>query len=101
MTLRKRFRGVIWRLGETMEVGGTATTGILTLLGAEGARTLLSDAELAVATPPFYMAYVPFDAEATVGDTATTPDGDFNVVRALDLRHRQETFARLLVLAPG
>lgn len=99
MTLRKRFRGVILRLGEPISLGESETRAILTGADETQLAGMLSPGEAATVGGPLRLAYLAYDAEAASGTTVETSDGTATAIRILDLRYQGETFARMALLA--
>lgn len=100
MTLRKRFRGVILRLGEPITFGGSETRAILSPADEGQLVGLLAPGESASVAGPLRIAYLAYDAEGEAGASVETSEGTETALRLLNLRYQGETFARIAVLAP-
>jgi hypothetical protein len=91
-------KAAIKRYGEAFMVGGSERRGIVATLSPNRARTYLSDLAVDGALRPIRSVYVAFDDPTLEGDSVTWLGEVYAVARAVALRHRGETVARLLVL---
>jgi hypothetical protein len=96
--LQRRFKAAIERNGDLFAIGGNARRGLFILLASERAREFLSESEIAAATMPLRLAYVTFDDSAAVSETVVWNGQNLGVKRAVNLRAKGETVARILVL---
>lgn len=97
--IQRRFRRVIQRLGETYTTSGRTGFGVFTTVGPGLAGTFLTKAELDAHGRPLRFAYVPADDPTTLATNLTVNGLVLTVLKAIDLRHRGSTVARLLVLS--
>ncbi len=97
--LRSRLSGVLKRYGEAFTVGGAATTGIFCPLPPERAKTYLTDAEVAAASRPMWLSYVPHDDPSTVAASVAWNSLALTVKRIVDVRVQGATVGKILVLA--
>lgn len=96
--MQRRFKAVLERIGDDFTVGGSAGKGIFTLLGRDRAADFLTDAEVAAATLPLRLAYVPFDDATAAAQTVVWDGLDLAVQKVVSLRAKGETVAKILVL---
>lgn len=95
---QRRFKNVINRVGEAFTVGGNARQGIFAFIAPGAARTYMDAATIDSVGRPLRAAYVPYDDPTTTGNTVTYASATYTVQKALDLRHRNEAVARLLLM---
>ncbi len=98
MTLAKRFRGVIRRLGDAFTSTAGAGLGVFATLSPAEAGRYLSDADPASVGRPIRLAYVPHDDATATGQSVTWQGQTLNVANTVDLRYRGATVLRVLVL---
>lgn len=96
--LQRRFKNVLERIGDTFTVSGNNRKGIFAILPLERAKGFLTQAELDAAGRPLRMAYVPYDDTTAVTNTVSWDGLTLTVRKALSVRAKGETVARLLVL---
>ncbi|HEY0867648.1 MAG TPA: hypothetical protein VGE01_09720 [Fimbriimonas sp.] len=96
--LQRRFRKIVQRLGEPYVSGGDTRTGIFAPMSSGFAGTYLTSAELGAAARPIRVAYVAFDDPTLEGAALTWNGYTLTVKRAIQVRFRGTTVARMLVL---
>lgn len=99
--LQLRVRNAIRNAGETFEVGMTTGVGVFSLVSPGYASRFLTELELDSLARPLRVAAVPFDDGTTVGSTVEWNGLDFSVEKVVEIRHRGQTIAKTLVLAPS
>ena len=96
--IQRRFKNVLERIGDTFTVSGNSRKGVFAVLPVEKAKGFLTQAEVDAAGRPLRIAYVPFD-DTTAATNSVSWDGlTLTVKKALNVRAKGETVARLLVL---
>src|SRR5262245_60558989 len=96
--LQRRFKNVLERIGDTFTVSGNNRKGIFAVLPNERAKAFLTQTELDAAGRPLRMAYVPFDDATAVSNIVNWDGLTLTVKKAIGVRAKGETVARLLVL---
>jgi len=97
--VQRRVKNVIARAGEAFSVGASSRKGIFAFLAPGAANTYVDPGIVAALPRPIRVAYVGFDDVTAESDTVSYAAASLTVYRALDLRHRGEVVARMLVLA--
>jgi hypothetical protein len=97
--IRNRLSAVIKYYGDTFNVGPSNRTGIFTPLPEAKAESYLTSAEIGAANRPLWAGYVPYDDATAVAATVSWNGLSLTVKRVLDLRLKNTTVARLLILA--
>jgi len=96
--IQRRFKSVLERIGDTFTVSGNNRKGIFAILPLERAKEFLTQSELDAAGRPLRMAYVEYDDVAAVTNSVSWDGLTLTVKKALNIRAKGETVARLLVL---
>lgn len=96
--IQRRFKNVLERIGDTFTVSGNNRKGIFAVLPLEKAKGFMTQAELDAAGRPLRMAYVPYDDATAVTNSVSWDGLTLTVKKAISVRAKGETVARLLVL---
>ena len=99
--VQDRIKATVERLGDDFTVSSSTRQGVFRVLDGQTAEDLLSSTEIAAAEKPLYWAIVPFDDTTTASDEVTWLGTDYGVLKILDLRLRNETVAKKLILDSG
>ena len=95
---QRRVRGAVSLRGDAFTVGVDSRVGVFSVLSMSDAEGYLTAAEIGAAAIPVYAAYVAFDDSTAVNDTVVWNGLSLTVKRVVDLRSRDVTMAKLLVL---
>lgn len=98
--LQKRFRNVMQILGEPVTIGTNPTSSMIAPISTGNALVYLNQGDLnGISARPIYGAYVPHDASVAENDTFVWGALSLTVYKVLNLNSRQQTLAKLLVIA--
>ncbi|MCH7903168.1 MAG: hypothetical protein IH944_01220 [Armatimonadetes bacterium] len=95
---QRRVRGAVALRGDAYTVGVDSRVGVFSVLAMADAEGYLTAAEIGAASLPLYAAYVAFDDATVVTDMVVWNGLSLTVKRVIELRSRDVTVAKLLVL---
>ncbi|HRF61143.1 MAG TPA: hypothetical protein PLH94_14665 [Fimbriimonadaceae bacterium] len=98
--LQLRVRNAIRNVGDGFKVGLVSGVGVFSVVSPGYASRYLTDVQLDTLARPLRIATVPFDDATTAGATVEWNSLNLTVQKVVDIRHRGQTIARTLVLAP-
>jgi len=89
--LQRRVKGVLYRVGDSFQLSGTARYGVFAPLGQADSDSALSK--------PSWLAYVPHDVSVSANEPVVWNGQNLTVKKVVDARFRSETVAKMLVVA--
>ena len=99
LTLRKRLKALIERVGEGYVSGPATRRGVFTVMARGSASTYVPDSDVGTFPRPIYLVYAAWDDPGVIGAGLVRGGRSMQIRAAVDVRLAGEAVARLLVAA--